>query len=106
MKKLMVIMAILGTVMPAIAACPVNGNSCAYSITEPPLKDKYLPDNIEQIQKPDAFRPTYVVPYRDALINTETGGAAQTPGTNEYNSNCQFGVCMPGREPGPVEVIE
>ena len=106
MKKMFGIMAVILFSPAAFAVCPINGDSCAYTITKPPLQEKYLPDNMENIQKTDAFRPHYIIPYRDALINTETGGAAQTSGGNNYNSNCQFGVCLPGREPGPVEVIE
>lgn len=110
MKKIFLIMAAVLITLPAAASCAISGNSCAYSITKPTLQEKYLPDNVKNIQKPDAFRPRYVEPYHDALINTETGAAAGTEsGTitpNNYNSNCQFGVCLPGRNPGAGQVIE
>ncbi len=110
MKKIFLIMAAVLISLPASASCAITGNTCAYSITKPSIQDKYLPDNIQNIQKPDAFRPNYFEPYHDALINTETGAAAGAEthsGTpNNYNSNCQFGVCLPGITPGAGEVIE
>lgn len=110
MKNIFLIMAAVLITLPASASCAINGNSCAYSINKPSIQEKYLPDNVKNIQKPDAFRPRYVEPYHDALINTETGAAAGTEsGTltpNNYNSNCQFGVCLPGRNPGAGQVIE
>lgn len=109
MKKIFLIASAVMITLPATAACAISGNSCAYSITKPALQEKYLPDNIRNIQKPDAFRPNYVEPYHDALINTETGAAAGTETitpNNNYNSNCQFGVCLPGMNPDASQVIE
>lgn len=106
MKKIFLILAIAVISLPVNAACAISGDSCAYSITKPALQDKYLPNNLKDIQKPDAFRPNLFEPYHDALINTETGAAAGTPGSNNYNSNCQFGVCLPGVHPGAGEGIE
>ena len=96
MKKLLLISAVVTLALPAFAACAISGNSCAYSIMKPPLQERYLPDNVQEMQKPDAFRPHYIKPYYDELINTETGAAAgSAAGGNNYNSNCQFGVCLP-----------
>ncbi|MBO5434830.1 hypothetical protein J6A31_03275 [bacterium] len=86
--------------VPAFATCAISGESCAFSI-EPPssIQSKYLPNRIEDIRKPDAFRPHYVKPYYDEMINTETGSASNIQNENNYNSNCQFGVCLPGANP-------
>ncbi len=45
----------------------------------------------------DAFQPSYRKPYYDMLINTEDN-VTNLPPENNYNSNCQFGVCLPGNE--------
>ena len=57
---------------------------------------EYLLDigNLDNYQKPDAFIPHYRQPYYDMLINTDTEPAEVSEGAN-YNSNCQFGVCIP-----------
>lgn len=99
MKKVILIMAVILLSLPVYASCAISGNTCAYSISRPALQDKYLPNNIKDIKKPDAFRPQYFKPYYDELINTETGAAAGAHEENNYNSNCQFGVCLPGRNP-------
>lgn len=88
-------MILISAAMPALAMCDLTGKSCS-SLTAPSLHDKYVPNNLERMQKPDAFTPSYFKPYHDALINTESAsptGAASNP---NYNSNCQFGVCLPG----------
>lgn len=106
MKKLLLIMSIMAIALPAVAVCSVTGETCsAYSISKPMLQDKYLPNNLQSIQKPTAFTPKYFAPYDNALINTETGGAAGSS-TPNYNSNCQFGVCLPGVAPNTGGTVE
>lgn len=103
MKKIILMLFMMAAALPAFAVCSVTGGGMcsAYQVTVPTLGDKYLPNNITNIQKPTAFTPKYFAPFHSALINTETGGAA--PGgeveKNDYNSNCQFGVCLPGVNP-------
>ena len=106
MKKIILLMTMMAVSLPALAVCSITGDTCsAYQITKPALQDKYLPDNLKEIQKPTAFTPHYFQPYHDALINTETGAATQIQNTNNYYSNCQFGICLPGQQPmsGVVE---
>lgn len=106
MKKILLIISMMAIAIPALAFCSLTGggNCSAYSMTTPKLQDKYMPNNLQNIQKPDAFRPQYVQPYNSALINTETGGAAGSP--SDYNSNCQFGICLPGVAPNTGGTIE
>lgn len=86
---------------PLIASCPIDGGACTASNWDStPLQEKYLPNRLQDLQKTDAFKPQYFDPYNDALINIETNNALGTPPTNDYDSNCQFGVCLPGVEPG------
>ena len=80
--------------LPAFASCPIDEGACTASNWESvPLQQKYLPNSLEDLQRTDAFKPNYFKSYNDALINTEnsTKGAP----INDYNSNCQFGVCLP-----------
>ncbi len=107
MKKYIAFIVLSLFAAPVFAACSIEEAVCTAGsslINPPTIHDKYIPDNLQNLQKPDAFMPKYHTPYYDMLINTAepsaTGGAAPN-----YNSNCQFGVCLPDMVPGegPVE---
>ncbi len=91
---------------PLLASCPIDGGACTASSNwdSTPLQQKYLPNRLQNLQRTDAFQPNYFEPYHDALINTESASTKGAP-TADYNSNCQFGVCLPGVESGG-EIIE
>ncbi len=102
MKKFIVAVAIFIAAVPAFASCPVTG-FCApeSSILAPSgISDKYIPNNLNDIQKPNAFQPQYKQPYNDMLINTDDNSSTMQPSNikneSSYNANCQFGVCLPG----------
>ncbi len=96
MKKIILLALLMTVTAPVNASCAISGSSCAYSMMTPPLQERYLPNYVQEMQKPDAFRPQYIKPYYDELINTETGAATGSANNgNNYNSNCQFGVCLP-----------
>lgn len=96
MKKFLILSLMSFFTLPVSAVCPISEGACtAYSTWSPkPLQQKLLPDNIQEFQSPDAFRPRYFQPYNDALINTDSSSVSP-PKANDYNSNCQFGVCLP-----------
>lgn len=100
MKKFIILALILNMTAPVFAVCSLTG-FCAPSdsaLSSPGLSEKYMPNNLNNLQKPDAFMPQYRKPYSEMLINTEQEQQNTTPGLNNessYNSNCQFGVCIP-----------
>lgn len=97
MKKIFMLLFIFAFSMPAFATCPIDGGACTASIWDSkPLQQRYIPNRLDDIKATDAFKPTYVTPYKDMLINTES--TKQFP-TNNYDSNCQFGVCLPSKAP-------
>lgn len=100
MKNIIIATLILTTgVLPVFATCSITGGAaCAPTILDSPnLEEKLVPNNLKEIQEPDAFKPQYVTPYYDMLINTETPqNESINNETQSYNSNCQFGVCLPG----------
>lgn len=105
MKRFFILTAMIVFTLPAVASCPIDGGACTASNWDStPLQEKYLPNRLQDLQRTDAFKPNYFEPYHDALINTETPTGFGAP-TNDYNSNCQFGVCLPGVQPGG-EIIE
>lgn len=93
-----IFLATLCTLMaiPTFATCAISGETCAFTIETPSsVQSKYLPNNIDNLKKPNAFRPQYVKPYYDEMINTETGPASNIKNKKGYDTNCQFGVCLP-----------
>lgn len=105
MKRFLILLAMVSFALPSLAACPIDGGACTASNWDStPLQQKYLPNRLQDLQRTDAFKPNYFEPYNDALINTETPTGFGAP-TNDYNSNCQFGVCLPSVQPGG-EIVE
>lgn len=85
---------------PVLAVCSITGGACSVGAPSnwesPTLQEKVMPNNLKEMGKTNAFQPNYFKPYHNELINTKEN---PTP-IQEYNSNCQFGVCLPGVEPG------
>lgn len=90
---------------PVFAVCSITGGACTATSNweSKPLEQRLVPDNLQDLKRTDAFQPSYRKPYYDMLINTEEESAL--PPENNYDSNCQFGVCLPGVEPGE-DVLE
>lgn len=100
MKNFIILLLMSLFTLPAFATCPIDGGACTASNWDStPLQQKYLPNRLQDIQRTDAFKPNYFEPYHDALINTETNYSPAAP-IQDYNSNCQFGVCLPSVQPG------
>ena len=109
MKKFIIFCFMFVLALPASAVCSITGGACTATTSNwetQSLEQRLVPDNLQKLQKTDAFQRDYRKPYYDELINTEEDNtSAAKPQTNEYNSNCQFGVCLPGVEPGE-DVLE
>lgn len=108
MKKFLISIGIILIGIPALATCSITGGACTFNnlpsnVTQGSELENLIPNNLQQLQKTDAFQRDYQKPYHDALINTQS---SSLPATQEYNSNCQFGVCLPGGELVPGEVVE
>ena len=107
MKNIILTISFLLMSVPVYAVCSITGGACTATSNweSKPLEKRLVPDNLQELQRTDAFLPSYITPYYDMLINTETESAL--PPENNYNSNCQFGVCMPGQTTGAgVELVE
>lgn len=106
MKKYILLLILSVFSLPVFAVCSITGGACSSTSNweGPSLQEKYVPDRLKDLQKTDAFKPNYFKPYHSELINTDSETTV-SPQQNSYNSNCQFGVCLPGVEPG-VDVLE
>ncbi len=105
MKKYILILMMFSVTSPVFAVCSITGGACTATSNweSKPLEQRLIPDNLQDLKRTDAFQPSYRKPYYDMLINTEEESAL--PPENNYDSNCQFGVCLPGVEPGE-DVLE
>ncbi len=104
MKKILSLLIISVIAMPAFGACSIDSNKpCTASVLEDnqSLQQKYTPNPLEKITRTDAFQPKYRKPYYNELINT-----GQDSETSDYNSNCQFGVCLPSVGPTEGDIVE
>lgn len=103
MKKFLSLLIIGFFAMPAIASCSLDSSKpCTATILDDAnttLQQKIAPNPLDDLLKTDSFQRGYQPPYHDALINTR-------PSTSDYNSNCQFGVCLPEATPSEGEIIE
>ena len=109
MKRFFTILVAIFFAMPTFASCSIDSNEpCTASALDDQnktLQDKFTPHPLEELKKTDAFQPQYRQPYYDELIKTTPPVQSPTSTTN-YNSNCQFGVCLPGVEPAEDNFID
>ena len=108
MKKIIISLCLVVMGLPSPAVCSITGGACSFdslpsNVTQQSLSDELVPNNLRQLQRTDAFQRSYQPPYYDMLLNTEPEPVNQTA---DYNSNCQFGVCLPGGEYVPEEELE
>ncbi len=108
MKKFLIVMCLIFGISPVFAACSITGGACTMSVRSNwdslPLQERVLPNNLQEMQRSNAFQPTYIKPYYNELINTKQDTLVPQ---SDYNSNCQFGVCLPGQTTGAgAEVSE
>lgn len=106
MKKIIMLLSWFMLAVPVLAVCSITGGACSVGAPSnwesPTLQERILPNNLKEMGKTNAFQPQYFKPYHNELINTkESAGPIQ-----DYNSNCQFGVCLPGVEPPAGGVVE
>lgn len=61
------------------------------------LNDKLIPNNLQNLQQPGQKQMQQQMP---SSINTTPFGEEDGL-TPEYNSDCQFGTCLPGAKENP-----
>ena len=110
MKKFLIILGLILSVSPALAVCSITGGACTTSAVRSnwessPLQERVVPNNLQEMQRSNAFQPSYIKPYYNELINTK--GNTRVMPQSDYNSNCQFGVCLPGESTGAgADIVE
>lgn len=94
MKKILLLLIFPLTISTASAVCSITGGACSTDLELPSLDNKLVPENLQNMQKPNAFEENPVKSYEIKTINPDQ--ATSTPQANDYNADCQFGVCLPG----------
>ena len=100
MKKLFIITSILivSLCLPSFATCSIEENETVCSL--PDFREKVSPiynpnSNIKEFSGSPEAR---LAPLDRSDIRNESGSFAPTEGNFNYNSSCQFGVCLQNRD--------
>ncbi len=95
MKKIFFTLIFSIIINPAIAVCSITGGACSTSGLElPSLDEKLVPNNLNNIgESNNVFQGEGVKSYDIKMIRTDN--ASSNPQANDYNADCQFGVCLP-----------
>ena len=96
MKKIFIIPALL-IVLPSFAACPIDAGEAVCSL--PGFREQ-LPPIYQQDTNISEFAETPEVrlnPLRREDVPTDRQGVTPAGSSFNYNSGCQFGVCMQNR---------
>ncbi len=99
MKKFFIITLLLGFALPLKAVCPVDDNAtvCTLPGFREPFTPTYSPkSNINEFADSPEARLNPI--HRDEEIQKQTREFDPIESNFNYNSSCQFGVCLENRE--------
>lgn len=97
MKKMFLIIFMSAFTLPVWAVCSITGGACSTPVNfeSQSLEQRLIPDHLQQMQRTDAFQNNIQQPI-NTNTTMNTNQANPNAEINDYNSNCQFGVCLPG----------
>ena len=97
MKKIVLLLFLSIFSLPAGAVCSITGEACAAPLNfeTDSLQDRHIPNNLQNLQRTDAFQPQMVTPMG---TNIHTTPVIKSPEASDYDANCQFGTCLPGAQ--------
>ena len=91
MKKIFLIIFMSLFALPVLAACPITGCAAPTDFESQSLEDRLIPNHIQQMQRTNIFQNDIQQPINGEMTTNQSDSEL-----NNYNSNCQFGVCLPG----------
>ena len=99
MKKIIYILVISAFMTTnAFAICSLKSGVCEVGTGQASsLQDKYIPNNLDNEKRPHTYKTENYQKLDEKLINT--GSSEDINKNPNYSSDCQFGNCIPGREP-------
>lgn len=99
MKKIFLLLLISLFTLPVNAVCSITGEACAapQNFEANSLIDRHIPNNLQNIQRTDAFQPQTVTPM-GTNVRTSPSPVTKSPEAGDYDADCQFGTCLPGAQ--------
>ena len=97
MKKFLILSALLFA-LPSFAACPIEGGETVCSL--PGFREQVSPvyQTRNGISEFSGTPEARLNPLDRSDIRDQAGSFAPTESNYNYNSSCQFGVCLQNRE--------
>lgn len=94
MKKILFLSILLFIGLPIFAACSITGGACSAPVNfeANSLKDRLIPNNLQQLKRTDYFQNQIGTPYG---INTHSTPARPNPESGNFSEECEFGECLP-----------
>ena len=100
MKKIFILSSILivSVFLPSFALCPVHEGATACSV--PAVREKVSPiyNPNSQIKEFSGSPEARLTPLNRSDIRNEANSFAPSENNFNYNSSCQFGVCLQNRD--------
>ena len=93
MKKIISLSILQFIALPVFAVCSITGGACSSNFEMTPLKQQFVPDHLQNMQRTDAFQKEIPQSFGSNTTNIEH---LQRPKPSGYDASCQFGVCLPG----------
>ena len=109
MKTYVVVFLLLAIAIPIAIKYGINhasdnvtggaGPCIINNFTNDSLQDRHLPNNLDNMSKPDAFQPALDNHPKDGMVNMD--GFKEENNANRVGQKCEFGLCLPGQpQPG------
>ena len=96
MKKILIIPLIMLVSMPVNAVCSITGGACSAPVNfeSTNIRGKFVPDNLKNFQRTDAFQPKINNPadYTNAKPNNKN--LKQNLESGSYEDDCLSGDCQ------------
>ncbi len=101
MKKILYLLLLLFAGLPMFAVCSITGGACSAPVNfeASSLKDRLVPNNLQQLKRTDYFQPQIVAPY-GMNVNIHSEATGQDSESDNFNTECQFGECLPTQNNG------
>lgn len=86
--------------LPVTASCPLTGVCAAEEYTGaamPSIEDEYIQNNLQNLenQQNPIMKNNVTKPQESYGIQTPGQNEQMLPSEKPYNTNCQFGTCLP-----------
>ena len=98
MKKIFILAIFLYISVPVFAVCSITGGACSAPVNfeANTLKDRLIPNNLQQLKRTDHFQHQIGTPY-GTNVNTTSQTARPNPESSSFDSDYEFGNNSPSQ---------